>query len=373
MTIEVFTRNKTCLITILHVLEVKEYPLCALVANVHLSHNKKRGDVKLAQINLILRGIEQLKKHFEFKGFKVLLFLCGDFNCTPGSIMFQFLTKGSFDCKTVDLERVSGQISSQISLGRYLVENYEDRLEEIIFEETHYHTTPIGNPSKFAQCDMEKLTSWYMYVLNPYFKYDLAKKELKIKSKLTGDRIQRLAKNLYALNNDQRNKLRIMYCTNWEEFDDLTDNDNKKSDLFNYKLTSPFTFKNAYSEVCKQVRNYIAYYLTGMESEIYNLVDSESQLKKIIGPQFNEIKYEDLESIKETDILKNHTMESPYSYCLECFMKSDYIFFYGKKLIAIKEYEIPPSNKIIDLGLQCPNEDIPSDHLPVGVEFRYIP
>lgn len=367
----VFSKPKTCLITVLRVLEVEKIALYAIVANVHLSYNKKKGEVKLAQINMILHAVAELKKYYDFKGFKTITFLCGDFNSTPGSTIFELLTIGSFRCKKLNLESISGQCSSQIYFNKFLHPKFSEYMPEVFTRETHYHTIANGFPMKCENNDMAKLTTWYMYVLNPYFHYDFIKKKLKIKIKLTVSRIQKLMKNFRKWTNDQRSKLRMMYCKESDGFEDSHE-ENKKTEVFSYKISSPLLFKSAYSEVCSAVHKYVSNYSKRKDDIIYQNIKSEKELKEIIGSEFNEIPFKDLKLEKNEGNLNYHTMESPYSHCAECFIKCDYIFFEGKGLTAVKEYEIPSSSLIYELKAMCPNKDMPSDHFPIAAEFRYV-
>ncbi len=100
---EVFSSSQVCLITVLRLLQPKETkkPTVAIVANVHLSFNTKRGDVKLAQTYYILSCIAEIKKYYVRTEQRTITFLCGDFNCTPSSAIFHLIVRGTYDCHTL--------------------------------------------------------------------------------------------------------------------------------------------------------------------------------------------------------------------------------------------------------------------------------
>uniref|UniRef100_H3C8U5 Endonuclease/exonuclease/phosphatase domain-containing protein n=1 Tax=Tetraodon nigroviridis TaxID=99883 RepID=H3C8U5_TETNG len=62
------------------------------VANTHLLYNPRRGDVKLAQLAILLAEISRLSRLPGGSTGPVVL--CGDFNSTPLSPLYSFLTTG---------------------------------------------------------------------------------------------------------------------------------------------------------------------------------------------------------------------------------------------------------------------------------------
>lgn len=67
-------------------------PLC--VANTHLLFNPRRGDVKLAQLAMILAEIDCMVKTCKVKGEHCNIILCGDFNSLPHMPLYQLITTG---------------------------------------------------------------------------------------------------------------------------------------------------------------------------------------------------------------------------------------------------------------------------------------
>ena len=85
-----------------------------VVANTHLLFNPKRGDVKLAQLVLLLSELDRLA-HVEDHGVSPFApiyhptVLMGDFNSEPRSLLYQFLSTGKVDYLGQRINSFSGQ------------------------------------------------------------------------------------------------------------------------------------------------------------------------------------------------------------------------------------------------------------------------
>lgn len=77
------------------------------VANTHLLYNPRRGDIKLAQLAILLAEISRLSRLPDGSTNPVLL--CGDFNSTPWSPLYGFLTTGVLEYGGMPTGMVSGQ------------------------------------------------------------------------------------------------------------------------------------------------------------------------------------------------------------------------------------------------------------------------
>uniref|UniRef100_A0A3B4UQB7 Protein angel homolog 1 n=1 Tax=Seriola dumerili TaxID=41447 RepID=A0A3B4UQB7_SERDU len=77
------------------------------VANTHLLYNPRRGDIKLAQLAILLAEISRLSRLPDGSTNPVVL--CGDFNSTPWSPLYSFLTTGCLDYRGLPIGMVSGQ------------------------------------------------------------------------------------------------------------------------------------------------------------------------------------------------------------------------------------------------------------------------
>lgn len=67
-------------------------PIC--VANTHLLFNPRRGDVKLAQLAIVLAEIDMMMKKYTSEGRSCEVVLCGDFNALPDAPLLKFITGG---------------------------------------------------------------------------------------------------------------------------------------------------------------------------------------------------------------------------------------------------------------------------------------
>ncbi|KAL6095526.1 angel2 [Pungitius sinensis] len=83
---------------------------CLCVANTHLLYNPNRGDIKLAQLAILLAEIGRLSRLPDGSANPVVL--CGDFNSTPRSPLYGFLTTGRLDYRGLQSSMVSGQKDS---------------------------------------------------------------------------------------------------------------------------------------------------------------------------------------------------------------------------------------------------------------------
>lgn len=64
-----------------------------LIVNTHLLFNKNRGHVKLGMLVLILKAVQSIKKQYGIKD----VFICGDFNLIPNSMLYEYLNTGHID------------------------------------------------------------------------------------------------------------------------------------------------------------------------------------------------------------------------------------------------------------------------------------
>ncbi|XP_051252134.1 protein angel homolog 1 isoform X1 [Dicentrarchus labrax] len=87
--------------------KAKGPPLC--VANTHLLFNPRRGDVKLAQLAIMLAEIDSVVKSCKAKGEHCNLILCGDFNTVPHMPLYQLITTGELYFQGLPAWMISGQ------------------------------------------------------------------------------------------------------------------------------------------------------------------------------------------------------------------------------------------------------------------------
>lgn len=76
-----------------------------LIGNIHVLYNPSRGDVKLGQIRYLLSRAEILSEKWSNLPFV----LAGDFNSTPESAIYKFLSSSELNFMSYDRRELSGQ------------------------------------------------------------------------------------------------------------------------------------------------------------------------------------------------------------------------------------------------------------------------
>ncbi|XP_072545258.1 protein angel homolog 1 [Salminus brasiliensis] len=82
-------------------------PIC--VANTHLLFNPRRGDVKLAQLAIVLAEIDRVIRQCKKKGSNCEVILCGDLNSLPNMPLYQLIVTGQLYYHGLPAWMVSGQ------------------------------------------------------------------------------------------------------------------------------------------------------------------------------------------------------------------------------------------------------------------------
>ncbi|VFR01813.1 unnamed protein product [Cuscuta campestris] len=81
-----------------------------VICNIHVLFNPRRGEMKLGQIRLLLDRADQFSKLWN--GAPVVI--CGDFNSTPKSPLYNFIAEQKLDISEVARDKVSGQESGTL-------------------------------------------------------------------------------------------------------------------------------------------------------------------------------------------------------------------------------------------------------------------
>lgn len=76
------------------------------VVNTHLLFNPRRGDVKLAQLAILLAELDGVVQSHKARGVHCNLILCGDFNAVPYMPLYQLITTGRLYYHGLPAERV---------------------------------------------------------------------------------------------------------------------------------------------------------------------------------------------------------------------------------------------------------------------------
>ncbi|XP_056166668.1 carbon catabolite repressor protein 4 homolog 6 isoform X2 [Syzygium oleosum] len=81
-----------------------------VVCNIHVLYNPKRGEIKLGQIRALLDRAYAVSRAWA----DAPVVLCGDFNCTPKSPLYNFISEQKLSLSGLDRDKVSGQASAEI-------------------------------------------------------------------------------------------------------------------------------------------------------------------------------------------------------------------------------------------------------------------
>ncbi|XP_045434356.1 protein angel homolog 1 isoform X5 [Pipistrellus kuhlii] len=109
--LELLNRDNVGLVLLLQPLvpeglgQVSVAPLC--VANTHILYNPRRGDVKLAQMAILLAEVDKVARLSD--GSHCPIILCGDLNSVPDSPLYNFIRDGELQYDGMPAWKVSGQ------------------------------------------------------------------------------------------------------------------------------------------------------------------------------------------------------------------------------------------------------------------------
>ncbi|XP_031435700.1 protein angel homolog 1 isoform X4 [Clupea harengus] len=82
-------------------------PIC--VATTHLLFNPRRGDIKLAQLVMVLAEVDNVVRRCKAIGRECEVVLCGDFNSFPNMPLYQFIKTGQLYYHGLPTWMISGQ------------------------------------------------------------------------------------------------------------------------------------------------------------------------------------------------------------------------------------------------------------------------
>ncbi|XP_041927138.1 protein angel homolog 1 isoform X1 [Alosa sapidissima] len=119
-------------------------PIC--VATTHLLFNPRRGDIKLAQLVLVLAEVDKVVKRCKIMGRDCEVVLCGDFNSLPNMPLYQFISTGQLHYHGLPAWMISGQedLSHQTHPRRVLAPLLPSSLG--INDNCQYVTTSMAKP-----------------------------------------------------------------------------------------------------------------------------------------------------------------------------------------------------------------------------------
>ncbi|KAK1411740.1 hypothetical protein QVD17_32434 [Tagetes erecta] len=91
-----------------------------VICNIHVLYNPKRGEIKLGQVRLLLEKAYATSKLWD----DAPVVLCGDYNSTPKSPLYNFISGQKLDVSELPRDKISGQYSAEIRSKRQLTSNF---------------------------------------------------------------------------------------------------------------------------------------------------------------------------------------------------------------------------------------------------------
>ncbi|KAJ8751680.1 hypothetical protein K2173_025842 [Erythroxylum novogranatense] len=85
-------------------------PNKVVICNIHVLYNPKRGEIKLGQVRSLFERAHAVSKIWN----SAPVVLCGDFNCTPKSPLYNFILEQKLDVYGLKRDKISGQASDEI-------------------------------------------------------------------------------------------------------------------------------------------------------------------------------------------------------------------------------------------------------------------
>ena len=102
-------RDNVGLVVRLKPVKSSKYNTRLVIGNTHLLFNPRRGDIKLAQLQLLLATMDRMAYNFYFHKRYYPTILCGDMNAEPHCNLFNFLNRGSLKYEGIRIRNMSGQ------------------------------------------------------------------------------------------------------------------------------------------------------------------------------------------------------------------------------------------------------------------------
>ncbi|XP_024983570.1 carbon catabolite repressor protein 4 homolog 6 [Cynara cardunculus var. scolymus] len=81
-----------------------------IICNIHVLYNPRRGEIKLGQVRVLLDRAFATSKLWD----DAPVVLCGDFNSTPKSSLYNFISEQKLDVSELPRNMISGQMSAEI-------------------------------------------------------------------------------------------------------------------------------------------------------------------------------------------------------------------------------------------------------------------
>ena len=162
-----------------------------LLVNTHLIFNKNRGDIKTCQISLIRRAIKKIITSKDWNK-KPFIILGGDFNLTPSSLLYKFITENDFEIlKKFRKFEWSGQSRTE----KYFKYSRSSFREKLLLSNQKFDMNIQGRfmksgPKSYEEYDMmvQTLDSIEIYIENSQIKIKMRDKSKCENSGLFGEK-----------------------------------------------------------------------------------------------------------------------------------------------------------------------------------------
>ncbi|KAM0053764.1 putative poly(A)-specific ribonuclease [Helianthus debilis subsp. tardiflorus] len=94
-----------------------------VICNIHVLFNPKRGEIKLGQVRILLERAYATSKLWD----DAPVVLCGDFNSTPKSSLYNFISEQKLNVSELPRDKISGQYSAEIYPKRPVFSNFRSQ------------------------------------------------------------------------------------------------------------------------------------------------------------------------------------------------------------------------------------------------------
>ncbi|KAI9073981.1 hypothetical protein K1719_044045 [Acacia pycnantha] len=132
-------RDNVAQICVLEIMNQDGFPPSSLtgsnkvvICNIHVLFNPKRGEIKLGQVRVLLDRAKAVSKIWD----DAPVVICGDFNCTPKSPLYNFISEQKLNLSGLDRDKVSGQASAEIHKPRFNGPNSSERSANVSVQDT---------------------------------------------------------------------------------------------------------------------------------------------------------------------------------------------------------------------------------------------
>ncbi|XP_075101406.1 carbon catabolite repressor protein 4 homolog 6 isoform X2 [Nicotiana tabacum] len=99
-----------------------------VICNTHVLFNPRRGEIKLGQVRLLLDKADGVSKLWD----NAPVVICGDFNSTPKSPLYNYIVEKRLDLSEVPRDKVSGQESATINTVKHSSLNPSARHQDAV-------------------------------------------------------------------------------------------------------------------------------------------------------------------------------------------------------------------------------------------------